>query len=139
MLENVFREKISNIRILLENVHFYEQERIERLRNRLTESILKQDIQGQIDENRFEQEIILYIERLDISEEKSRLANHLDYFIETLEKEKNQGKKLGFITQEIGREINTLGSKSCHAEMQKIVVKMKDNLEQIKEQILNVL
>jgi len=139
MLESVFREKIANIERLLEEIQVYEPERIERLRSRLTDSLLKQELQGQLDENRFEQEIIFYIERLDVSEEKSRLANHLRYFIETLEIEKSQGRKLGFIAQEIGREINTLGSKSNHAEMQKIVVKMKDELEQIKEQVLNVL
>jgi uncharacterized protein (TIGR00255 family) len=139
MLESVFREKIANIGALLAEIEQYEPERLERLRSRFAESLLKQDAQGQIDENRFEQEMIFYIERLDVSEEKSRLANHLRYFIETLENEKSQGRKLGFISQEIGREINTLGSKSNHAEMQKTVVRMKDELEQIKEQVLNVL
>jgi len=91
------------------------------------------------DKNRFEQEMIFYIEKLDINEEKHRLDNHLRYFIETLEKGQGQGKKLGFISQEMGREINTMGSKSNHAEMQKIVVRMKDELEQIKEQVLNVM
>jgi len=91
------------------------------------------------DKNRFEQELIYYIEKLDISEEKERLANHLNYFIETLDKEQSQGRKLGFIAQEIGREINTMGSKSNHSEMQRLVVQMKDELEQIKEQVLNVL
>jgi uncharacterized protein (TIGR00255 family) len=139
MLEAVFREKISNIGRLLEDIEQYDPERTERMRSRLAESLLKHDIQGQIDENRFEQELIYYIERFDVSEEKSRLANHLRYFIETLENEHSQGRKLGFIAQEIGREINTLGSKSNHAEMQQTVVKMKDELEQIKEQVLNVL
>lgn len=139
MLEKVFREKIANINSLLATIPQFEPERIERLRNRLADSLLKQDVQTQIDENRFEQELIYYIERLDISEEKSRLANHLHYFIETLENESSQGRKLGFIAQEIGREINTLGSKSNHAEMQKTVVRMKDELEQIKEQVLNAL
>jgi uncharacterized protein (TIGR00255 family) len=91
------------------------------------------------DRNRFEQELIYYIEKLDVNEEKKRLDNHLDYFVETMHHTAGQGKKLGFICQEIGREVNTLGSKSNHAEMQRIVVRMKDELEQIKEQILNIL
>lgn len=139
MLESVFREKIANIGTLLSEIEKYEPERLERLRSRFADSLLKGDAQGQIDENRFEQEMIFYIERLDVSEEKSRLANHLQYFIETLENENSQGRKLGFIAQEIGREINTLGSKSNHADMQKTVVRMKDELEQIKEQVLNAL
>ena len=116
----------------------YEQERVEKIRSRLTENLKKiNDVD--YDRNRLEQELIYYLEKLDINEEKDRLANHLTYFLRTLDSEHGQGKKLGFIAQEIGREINTLGSKSNHAEMQIIVVRMKDVLEQIKEQILNVL
>jgi uncharacterized protein (TIGR00255 family) len=139
MLENVFKTKIGNIEELFKEIEIYEPERIEHIKTRIQESFLKSETVRQYDENRFEQELIFYIDRLDINEEKSRLSNHLKYFIETLENERNQGRKLGFIAQEIGREINTLGSKSNHAAMQKIVVQMKDELEQIKEQILNVL
>ncbi|GHT48867.1 hypothetical protein FACS189440_13440 [Bacteroidia bacterium] len=138
MLENVFKAKIEAIANLLQDIEKYDSERIEKIKIRLSESIKKLDIPS-YDENRFEQEMIYYIERLDVNEEKSRLNNHLKYFLETMETEKSQGRKLGFIAQEMGREINTLGSKSNHAEMQKIVVQMKDELEQIKEQILNVL
>jgi uncharacterized protein (TIGR00255 family) len=138
MLEKVFKAKIEAIANLLEDIEKYDSERIEKIKTRLSESIKKLDIPS-YDENRFEQEMIYYIERLDVNEEKSRLNNHLKYFLETMETEKSQGRKLGFIAQEMGREINTLGSKSNHAEMQKIVVQMKDELEQIKEQILNVL
>ena len=133
-----FTEKIANIRALLAEVEPYEKERVEKIKTRIQESIAKLDIVD-YDRNRFEQEMIFYIEKLDINEEKLRLTNHLDYFLETLENGKGQGKKLGFIAQEMGREINTLGSKSNHAEMQRIVVKMKDELEQIKEQVLNVM
>ncbi|MDR0546246.1 MAG: YicC family protein, partial [Dysgonamonadaceae bacterium] len=138
MLEKVFLNKISAIAQLLENIEQYDSERLEKIKIRMDEALRKFDSVS-YDENRFEQELIYYIERLDVSEEKSRLDNHLRYFIETMETEKSQGRKLGFITQEMGREINTLGSKSNHAEMQKMVVQMKDELEQIKEQILNVL
>ncbi|GHT38856.1 hypothetical protein FACS189437_00690 [Bacteroidia bacterium] len=138
MLEKIFRAKIEAIANLLQDIEKYDSERIERIKTRLSESVKKLDIPS-YDENRFEQEMIYYIERLDVNEEKSRLNNHLRYFLETMDTEKSQGRKLGFITQEMGREINTLGSKSNHAEMQKIVVQMKDELEQIKEQILNVL
>ena len=138
MLEKLFVQKIENIRNLLKKVEVYEPERIERVRNKMQEALAKIDI-GSYDQNRFEQEMIFYIERLDINEEKNRLANHLKYFIETLNAEKAPGRKLGFIVQEIGREINTMGSKSNHVEMQKLVVQMKDELEQMKEQILNVL
>jgi uncharacterized protein (TIGR00255 family) len=138
MLEKVFRAKIEAIANLLQDIEKYDAERIEKIKTRLSESVKKLDIPS-YDENRFEQEMIYYIERLDVNEEKSRLNNHLKYFLETMDTEKSQGRKLGFITQEMGREINTLGSKSNHAEMQKIVVQMKDELEQIKEQILNVL
>ena len=138
MLEAIFESKIENIGKLLTEVEKYESERLERVRTRIMEAIKKLGI-ANYDENRFEQEMIYYIEKLDVNEEKTRLSNHLKYFLETIRTEKNQGRKLGFIAQEIGREINTLGSKSNHAEMQKIVVQMKDELEQIKEQILNVL
>lgn len=138
-LEKVFRDKITNISNLLSEVEPYETERIEKIKLRLEEGLKNLEDRISIDRNRLEQEMIFYIEKLDINEEKVRLRNHLNYFIETIENETAQGKKLGFITQEIGREINTLGSKSNHSEMQKIVVKMKDELEQIKEQILNVL
>jgi uncharacterized protein (TIGR00255 family) len=138
MLEKVFLSKIENIDQLSKEIEIYEPERIERVKAKIQEGLAKID-SGIVDGNRFEQELIYYIERLDVSEEKSRLSNHLKYFLETMNDEKAQGRKLGFIAQEIGREINTLGSKSNHAEMQKIVVQMKDELEQIKEQILNVL
>ena len=133
-----FREKIANIRALLADVEPFEKERVEKIKARIQDSIAKLDVVD-YDRNRFEQEMIYYIEKLDINEEKLRLTNHLDYFLETLETGHGQGKKLGFISQEMGREINTLGSKSNHAEMQRIVVKMKDELEQIKEQVLNVM
>lgn len=138
MLYKLFTQKIQNIADLLNQVTPYEKERIEKIKTRITDALSK--IEGfDYDQNRFEQEMIYYIEKLDINEEKHRLDNHLKYFIETMDNGHGQGKKLGFICQEIGREINTLGSKSNHAELQKIVVKMKDELEQIKEQVLNVL
>ena len=137
-LEKKFREKIANISALLASVEPYEKDRVTKIKERMRTSML--DAVGKnYDENRFEQEMIFYIEKLDISEEKQRLSNHLDYFIKTLEDGHGQGKKLGFIAQEMGREINTLGSKSNQAEMQNIVVRMKDELEQIKEQVLNVM
>ncbi len=138
-LENVFRTKIARIGELLDQVVPFEAERIERIKARLEENL--QNISDKIDydKNRLEQELIFYIEKLDVNEEKVRLRTHLDYFVETMQHEKSPGKKLGFIAQEIGREVNTLGSKSNHSEMQKIVVLMKDELEQIKEQVLNVL
>ena len=138
MLENLFLLKINNIDTLLKEIDPYEAERIEKIRTRITETLQK-TTEVDYDKNRLEQEMIYYIEKLDINEEKNRLANHLKYFLETIANGKGQGKKLGFILQEIGREINTLGSKSNHAEMQKIVVQMKDELEQMKEQILNVM
>jgi len=137
MLEKVFNEKIGNIGILAKKIEEYEPDRVEKIKTRMREAVRKLEVA--YDENRFEQEMIYYIERLDISEEKARLSNHLNYFSETMDNEKAQGRKLGFIVQEIGREINTLGSKSNDAGMQKIVVQMKDELEQVKEQILNVL
>ena len=130
-LEKKFREKITNISALLASVEPYEKDRVAKIKERMRASML--DAVGKnYDENRFEQEMIFYIEKLDISEEKQRLSNHLDYFIKTLEDGHGQGKKLGFIAQEMGREINTLGSKSNQAEMQNIVVRMKDELEQIR-------
>ena len=138
MLSQLFEQKISIISELLKQIEPFEKERIEKVKSRITENLQKiPDVQ--VDSNRLEQEMIYYIERLDINEEKSRLVNHLNYFMETLKSRHGQGKKLGFIAQEIGREINTLGSKSNHAAMQQIVVRMKDELEQIKEQVLNVL
>ena len=137
-LEKKFREKIENIARLLESVAPYEQERVGKVKDRITDA-LEKTLSVDYDKNRLEQELIYYIEKLDVNEEKQRLSNHLKYFISTLESGSGQGKKLGFIAQEMGRDINTLGSKSNHAEMQKIVVQMKDELEQIKEQVLNVM
>ena len=137
-LQKKFAEKIDNIAALLQSIEPYEKERVEKIRSRIVDNLdAIHDVE--YDKNRLEQELIYYIEKLDISEEKQRLANHLRYFRETMENERAQGKKLGFIAQEMGREINTTGSKSNHAEMQNIVVKMKDELEQIKEQVLNAL
>lgn len=138
MLFQVLTTKISNIRSLLEAVEPFEEERVEKVKSRIREGL--NNLEGiEYDKNRFEQEMIYYIEKLDLNEEKNRLAHHLNYFIDTLKGEESQGKKLGFIAQEIGREINTLGSKSNQSDMQQIVVQMKDELEQLKEQILNVL
>ncbi|HRZ98960.1 MAG TPA: DUF1732 domain-containing protein [Paludibacter sp.] len=138
-LEEVFNNKIERINQLLEDIAPFEGERVERIKAKLEENL--QNLSGKIDydKNRLEQELIFYIEKLDVNEEKVRLKTNLNYFTETMKHEKSPGKKLGFIAQEIGREINTLGSKSNHSEMQKIVVLMKDELEQIKEQVLNVL
>lgn len=137
-LEKKFREKISNITALLGEIAPFEQGRVTRIRQQLEERLT--ELKGvDYDKNRLEQELIYYIEKFDIAEEKQRLTNHLHYFLETLEQGECQGKKLGFIAQEMGREINTTGSKSNQAEMQNIVVRMKDELEQIKEQVLNVL
>ena len=131
-------EKIDNIERLLAEIEPYEKSRVEKIRQRIVEGL--QQIPGvDYDKNRLEQELIYYIEKLDISEEKQRLTNHLKYFRETMANGHGQGKKLGFIAQEMGREINTTGSKSNQAEMQNIVVQMKDELEQIKEQVLNAL
>ena len=137
-LERKFREKVDNIEALLAEIEPYEKSRVEKIRVRIVEG-LKTIPDVEYDKNRLEQELIYYIEKLDISEEKQRLANHLKYFRETMDEAAGQGKKLGFIAQEMGREINTTGSKSNNAEMQNIVVKMKDELEQIKEQVLNAL
>lgn len=137
-LEKKFNEKLNNIERLLASIEPYEQERVGKIRDRITDA-LEKTISVDYDKNRLEQELIYYIEKLDINEEKQRLANHLKYFRETMAGGHGQGKKLGFIAQEMGREINTTGSKSNHAEMQNIVVQMKDELEQIKEQVLNVM
>lgn len=137
-LQEKLKNNINNINTLLNNIQQYEKSRVEKIRTRLLEG-LKQIPEAQYDKNRLEQELIYYIEKLDISEEKQRLTNHLNYFLETMNEGHGQGKKLGFIAQEMGREINTTGSKSNHAEMQNLVVQMKDELEQIKEQVLNVL
>jgi uncharacterized protein (TIGR00255 family) len=138
-LELVFRQKIAHIADLLVEIAPFEVERVEKIKTRLEENLQNLSVKVDYDKNRLEQELIFYIEKLDVNEEKIRLKTHLDYFIETMEKENSPGKKLGFITQEIGREINTLGSKANHSEMQKLVVLMKDDLEQIKEQVLNIL
>ena len=137
-LQKKFSEKLDNIERLLHSIDPYEKSRVEKIRSRILEG-LKSVSDADYDKNRLEQELIYYIEKLDISEEKQRLANHLKYFRSTMEDEEAQGKKLGFIAQEMGREINTTGSKSNLAEMQNIVVMMKDELEQIKEQVLNAL
>ena len=136
-LEIDFKERITNIRTFLEEVKALDGERVENVKTRLKKAI--DDLKVETDKNRFEQELIYYLEKLDINEEKVRLANHLDYFLLTLSSEESNGKKLGFIVQEMGREINTTGSKANFAPMQKAVIQMKNELEQIKEQILNVL
>ena len=136
-LETDFKDRIKNIDVLLEKVIKIDPERIEAVRDRLRKGV--EELKEKVDENRFEQELVFYIEKFDITEEKVRLHNHLDYFIKTLNSDDSNGKKLGFISQEIGREINTIGSKSNYAPMQKLVVQMKDELEKIKEQLLNVL
>lgn len=136
-LEKEFQLRIGNIRSYMEQALVLDPERVQNIKDRLFTAI--EELKVSVDENRFEQELIYYLEKLDITEEKVRLTNHLDYFIETMKDEGGLGRKLGFITQEMGREINTMGSKSNHAEMQKLVVMMKDELEKIKEQVLNVL
>ena len=137
-LQHKFEEKLDNIAALLASIDSYEKQRVEKIRGRIMEGLASiPDVE--YDKNRLEQEMIYYIEKLDINEEKQRLSNHLQYFRQTLNEGHGQGKKLGFIAQEMGREINTTGSKSNQAEMQNIVVKMKDELEQIKEQVLNVM
>lgn len=138
MLEDLFIQKISNIGNLMTAIEPFEGERVEKVKARIIEALEKIE-NFDYDKNRFEQEMIYYIEKLDINEEKARLRNHLKYFLETLNDTSGQGKKLGFITQEMGREINTTGSKANHVQMQQLVVQMKDELEQIKEQVLNVL
>jgi len=136
-LQNDFEQQIGSIRILMDEVATYETERINAVKERLRQGL--EELKVNTDQNRFEQELIYYIEKLDINEEKVRLTNHLDYFIETMNGTQANGRKLGFIAQEMGREINTMGSKSNHSEMQKCVVQMKDELEKIKEQVLNIL
>lgn len=138
-LEKELTTRIMNIKTAFEKVPNFEKERIDDIRNRI-ETNLEEFVGGaKVDKNRFEQELIYYIEKIDIAEEKQRLGKHLEYFMEIINEPKSQGKKLGFISQEIGREINTLGSKAYHSEMQKLVVDMKDELEKIKEQVLNTL
>ena len=136
-LEKEFQLRISNINNLMNEAVSYDAERVETVKTRLRTAL--DELQVNVDENRFEQELIFYLEKYDITEEKVRLGNHLSYFLETLNGTEANGRKLGFITQEMGREINTMGSKSNHTEMQKLVVMMKDELEKIKEQVLNVL
>lgn len=136
-LENEFIMRIENIRKYMNQAVSMDAERIETVKNRLRTAL--DELEANVDENRFEQELIFYLEKYDITEERVRLENHLNYFIETIAGTEANGRKLGFITQEIGREINTMGSKSNHSEMQKLVVMMKDELEKIKEQVLNVL
>lgn len=136
-LEQDFLQRITTIKSLLKDVIAIDPDRVTHVRNRLNKGIV--ELKEKIDQNRFEQELIYYIEKLDISEEKTRLKNHLEYFENTLNSNDSNGKKLGFISQEIGREINTIGSKANFAPMQKLVVQMKDELEKIKEQLLNVL
>ncbi|AIJ36882.1 YicC/YloC family endoribonuclease [Flavobacterium psychrophilum] len=136
-LEKEFTLRIANIRQYLQEAISLDHERIQNIKDKLQTAIT--ELKVNIDENRFEQELIYYLEKLDVTEERVRLNNHLDYFLETINGSEANGRKLGFITQEMGREINTLGSKSNHAGMQKLVVMMKDELEKIKEQVLNVL
>ncbi len=136
-LEKEFQLRIANINNLMNEAVSYDAERIETVKTRLRTAL--DELKVNVDENRFEQELIFYLEKYDITEEKVRLGNHLNYFLETLNETEANGRKLGFITQEMGREINTMGSKSNHSEMQKLVVMMKDELEKIKEQVLNVL
>ncbi len=136
-LESEFFDRVKNISDLLDEVITMDPERIEGVRERLHKGVA--ELKEKVDENRFEQELVFYIEKFDITEEKVRLKNHLDYFLKALKSDDSNGKKLGFISQEMGREINTIGSKSNYAPMQKLVVQMKDELEKIKEQLLNVL
>jgi len=136
-LEKEFQLRIANIHNLMNEAVSYDAERVETVKTRLRTAL--DELKVNVDENRFEQELIFYLEKYDITEEKVRLENHLNYFKETLAGSEANGRKLGFITQEMGREINTMGSKSNHSEMQKLVVMMKDELEKIKEQVLNVL
>ncbi len=137
ILQKDFELRIRNIQQLLTQVEALDIERLSAIRSRMERAV--EEIRDRVDENRFEQELIFYLEKLDITEEKVRLANHLNYFLTTLEEPQSNGRKLGFIAQEIGREINTLGSKANHAQMQQIVVLMKNELEKIKEQVLNIL
>ena len=136
-LEEDFKIRLINLQTLIDQINKEDPERIEKIENKLKASL--EELQIEIDQNRFEQELIYYIEKLDITEEKVRLSNHIKYFTNTMENPSSSGKKLGFIAQEMGREINTIGSKANHAGLQKIVIQMKDELEKIKEQLLNVL
>ncbi len=136
-LEKDFKDRVNNIDLLLKEVIAMDPERIEAVRERLNKGLA--ELKEKVDENRFEQELVYYIEKFDITEEKVRLHNHLEYFTKSLNSDDSNGKKLGFIGQEMGREINTIGSKANYAPMQKLVVQMKDELEKIKEQLLNVL
>jgi uncharacterized protein (TIGR00255 family) len=138
-MDQYLRQRVDAISRKLVLVEPYENERIDQIRDRIEKNLEELGLKESVDENRFEQELIYYIEKLDISEEKVRLANHCNYFLETMEDKEPAGKKLGFISQEMGREINTLGSKANHKEIQKLVVEMKDELERIKEQVLNIL
>ena len=139
VLEKDFIFRINKIEELLNEINPFEGERIEKIRDRINQNFIENMDKSSIDQNRFEQEIILYLEKFDITEEKVRLKHHCTYFLETMKNEDMAGRKLGFITQEIGREINTIGSKANHTQIQKIVVQMKDELEKIKEQLLNIL
>lgn len=136
-LEIDFNERIQNIKLYLEEVKGMDEDRLNHVKVKLNKAL--GELEAEVDQNRFEQELIYYLEKLDINEEKVRLANHLDYFLSEMNSSQSNGKKLGFIIQEIGREINTMGSKANYAPMQKLVIQMKDELEKIKEQILNVL
>jgi uncharacterized protein (TIGR00255 family) len=136
-LKGEFELRIKNLQTLLEHVIVMDVDRLDSVKVRLEKAVA--DLKVELDENRFEQELIYYLEKYDITEEKVRLKNHLDYFTEALDSDNSNGKKLGFISQEIGREINTIGSKSNYAPMQQLVVQMKDELEKVKEQMLNVL
>jgi len=138
-LEKDIVERIEIIKDLLQKIDPLEKQRIERFKDRLRQNLRELSENDEYDENRFEQELIFYLEKLDITEEKVRLANHCEYFVKNVNKDETVGKKLGFISQEMGREINTLGSKANDSDMQKLVIKMKDELEKIKEQLLNVL
>ena len=138
-LDKDIRSNIAEILQLLDQIEPFEKQRLENIKTRITDGLNEISVNGNMDKNRFEQELIYYMEKLDINEEKVRLTNHCNYFMETLESTEAAGKKLGFIAQEIGREINTLGSKANESNIQRIVVQMKDSLERIKEQMLNVL
>lgn len=137
VLANDFRNRIESIRAYKNQTLSFDSERVAIVKNRLETAL--NELQQQVDQSRFEQELIYYLEKYDITEENVRLENHLNYFLEALNSAENSGRKLGFIAQEMGREINTMGSKSNHAPMQKLVVQMKDELEKIKEQVLNIL
>ena len=138
-LETDILGNVNSINNLLKDIEPFEKQRIEAVKTRLTDNLENLKMNGKIDENRFEQELIFYLEKLDINEEKVRLANHCEYFVETANQPVSSGKKLGFISQELGREINTIGSKANETNIQRIVVQMKDHLERVKEQLLNVL